>query len=301
MFQHLLVPLDGSPMAETALHRAVELAQLSRGDVTVLHLIERRPPDQVHGERHLRDSAEADRYMAGIRARFADRPGFKWHVHELAVDDVVAGIVAHIAELGVDTIVMSQHGRGGLRAWRLGRLPQQVAARGAIPLLLVKTQSGQSSIRTGSAFRRVLIPHDDVPAHAPAVDVGAELARLCGAAVHLLRVVPTRGGLTGPASVTGGMLPSATRSLLEIDERWAEDDLMRHAGDLKAAGVPVTIDVVRGDPVRKIVACAREQDSDVIVLGTHALAGTRAFWEGSAGTKICARVPASVLLVPVSG
>ena len=61
MFKHLLVPLDGSPLAEAALPAAAYLAQKLGASVTLLHVIEQDAPQEIHGERHLTDPDEAQR------------------------------------------------------------------------------------------------------------------------------------------------------------------------------------------------------------------------------------------------
>lgn len=59
MFKKLLVPLDGSPMAEAALAPAAYITQWLGADVALIHAIERDSPNKVHGEKHLTDPAEA--------------------------------------------------------------------------------------------------------------------------------------------------------------------------------------------------------------------------------------------------
>lgn len=296
MFKHLLVPLDGSQMAEIALAPAIELARHKGVSVTLLHLVERDAPTTVHGERHLRDRDSAAEYLVAVAARFPRGSSVEGHVHEVSVEDVVAGIVAHVAEVKADVVVMSQHGRGTLSTWRLGRLPQQVAARGSVPLWLVKARGTGRAVVPWAGCRSILIPHDDVPEHTPALEVGLDLARLCGAAVHLLRVVPTRRALAA-----GDLLPGTTASLLEMERLAARDDLLEHLKEIRSRGIEVTAEVVRGDPVRMVLSVGLTRKADVVVLGTHALAGTRAFWEGSVGSRICARASTTVLLVPVGG
>jgi nucleotide-binding universal stress UspA family protein len=61
MFKHILVPLDGSQLAEAALPIAESLAGVLGAKVTLIHIIEKGAPGQVHGQPHLRDSAEAAR------------------------------------------------------------------------------------------------------------------------------------------------------------------------------------------------------------------------------------------------
>ena len=58
MFEHLLVPLDGSPGAEVAVAAAAGLARRRGAAVTLLHVLERDAPGAVHGERHLQGAAE---------------------------------------------------------------------------------------------------------------------------------------------------------------------------------------------------------------------------------------------------
>ena len=53
MFKHILIPLDGSRLAETVLPAGVYLAGVLGSTVTLLHVIERDAPQEVHGERHL--------------------------------------------------------------------------------------------------------------------------------------------------------------------------------------------------------------------------------------------------------
>jgi nucleotide-binding universal stress UspA family protein len=62
MFKHILVPLDGSKLAEAALPAAVSLAQTFNAPVTLLHIIEQDAPEEVHRERHLTEAREAEAY-----------------------------------------------------------------------------------------------------------------------------------------------------------------------------------------------------------------------------------------------
>lgn len=289
MFKHLLVPLDGTARAEAALDAAIPLARRGSATVTLLHLVERRPPRSAHGERHLTTVDEAEAYLPAVAARFPPGIAVRWHVHPARVKRVDLGIAEHIRELGPDTIVMAQHGRAGWRGWLFGRVSQQVVAEGRLPVLLV---------RPGFVARTVLVPHDNVEAHNSALAAGLELAHLFGATLHFLRVVPTRATLRGTVQVAGGLLPSAAETLLDMERDEAAADLRAHLEMAAGAGVRAEARVARGDPVRVIRAYGREIAADIVVLGTHGKAGAAAFWEGSVAARICGRVPSSVLLVP---
>src|SRR5664280_859501 len=113
MFKHLLVPLDGSRMAEVSLPAAVSLARTLGAAVTLFHVIERDAPQDIHGERHLTSPEEARGYLDEVAARFfpADIP-VERHVHVGEVNDVARSIAEHVGELCPDLIVMCTHGRG---------------------------------------------------------------------------------------------------------------------------------------------------------------------------------------------
>ncbi|HYA03190.1 MAG TPA: universal stress protein, partial [Syntrophobacteria bacterium] len=129
MFKHILVPLDGSRLAEVVLPAAGYLARVLGAQVTLVHIIEQGAPASVHGERHLTRAEEAEGYLeeAARRAFSPDLP-VRRHVHTEAMENIARGIVEHQAELAPDLILMCTHGRSGLRDLLFGRIAQQVVA-----------------------------------------------------------------------------------------------------------------------------------------------------------------------------
>ena len=69
MFRHILVPLDGSRLAESALATAGWLARKLGAQLTLIHLIERNAPAIVHSERHLVSREEAIGYLEEVAPR----------------------------------------------------------------------------------------------------------------------------------------------------------------------------------------------------------------------------------------
>ena len=298
MFKHILIPLDGSTLAETVLPAGVYLAGLTGALVTLLHVIERDAPQEVHGERHLHDSGEADVYLADVAARFfPSGMRVERHVHTAEVNDVARGIALHVGELSPDLIVMCTHGSGGLRGLIFGRIAHQVVKLGTKPVLLVPPQVGEAA--HAFSCRRLLVPLDGNSAHEPGLTMAAELAKLSGAEVQLVMVVPTSGTLTGEQAATARLLPGATAALLDIAEQEAKHYLHRHLTSLQAAGLAVTAEVRRGNAVVDIIEAAEQTDADVIVMATHGKTGMDAFWSGSATPNVASRSRIPLLLVPV--
>ncbi|MGA2975873.1 MAG: universal stress protein [Spirochaetia bacterium] len=294
MFKHLLVPLDGSRMAESALPIAARLSGQAAATLTLVHVIEKNAPKAIHSERHLVTAEEASAYLAEV----AQRPVLKGlrvrtHVHEAEVRDVALSITQHSEELAPDLVVMSTHGRAGARRLIFGAIAQQVIGLGVTPVLLVQQPAELGTWRT------ILAPIDGNPAHEKGLPIAAELAAAFSCLLHLLMVTPHMGELTGSQGAASILLPGATRIKLEIDSDAAREYLAARAGELRSTGIETGTEASRGDPARAIVRTARKLSADIIVMGTHGRAGTDAFWQGSVAARVIARARAPLLLVPL--
>ena len=111
IFSRILVPLDGSRLAEAVLPAACSFAQNLDAQLLLVHVLERDPPARVHGELHLRSAGDALAYLAehAIRLR---RHGLtvEVHVHERPASDVAAALEGYTNELLADLIAMCSHG-----------------------------------------------------------------------------------------------------------------------------------------------------------------------------------------------
>src|SRR6476620_11020109 len=138
MIKRILVPLDGSPMAESVLPVAVAIAGCTSATVILLHIIEDRPPKTIHGEPHLTTIPESQRYLEELASRLLPNIHVEYHVHDVEENDVAQSVAAHAAELNVDTIVLCTHGRSGPRRVVWGSIAQQVLKRVDAPVLIVR-------------------------------------------------------------------------------------------------------------------------------------------------------------------
>jgi nucleotide-binding universal stress UspA family protein len=289
----LLVPLDGSKLAEVSLPAAALLSQKLDAQVTLIHVIEQDAPQAIHGDRHLTNEEDACRYLDQIATTRFQPDRVQSHVHTEKVQDVARSIVEHTGELAPDLIVMCAHGEGGLHDFVVGSIAQQIIGRGKTPILLI--HPGQEV----QAFAKILVALDDDPAHVGALAVAAELAQKLGSDLHLLTVVQTLGTLSGERAATGWMLPGATRAMLDMHEETLGEHLEELAVQWRKAGLKVTTEVRRGDPVQQIVADGVAARASLIVLATHGKSGMGAFWSGSVGSKVISGSTLPLLLIPV--
>ncbi|MDR7548836.1 MAG: universal stress protein [Armatimonadota bacterium] len=297
MFAHLLVPLDGSHLAESVLPAAQALAGRFRSRVTLLHVVERRPPTAVHGDRHLRSVPEAEAYLAGVAARTFDGLRTATHVHGAEAADVATLIARHAEELRADLIVLCTHGTGGARDLLYGSVAQQVLNRGGAPILLVKPGGAGRA----ATFERIVVPLDGSPPSEAALPAAESLARAFAGRLILVLVVPTLATVPTDRSPAALLLPSATTASLELEAEAAQTYLAGVAARLRAGGVAAEVQVGRGDPALEVLEAAERFDADLLVVATHGRSGMSAVWAGSVAMRIVARCRRPMLLVRAPG
>jgi nucleotide-binding universal stress UspA family protein len=298
MFKHILVPLDGSRLAEAALPVAAVFAKKLGAKVTFVHLIEKGAPGKVHGQEHLKDAESASVYLKDVSGR-ALPSGLQvdCHVHTAEVDNVAESIVEHARELGCDFIVMCSHGGGGALRMMLGSIAQKVISIGSFPVVV--THPGENGDARAFSCGALLVPFDGDVEHARALPIAKELARAFGATLHLAMVIPTFGTLSGQMTVTSRLLPGTTSRMLDMAVQSAEEDLRVQVEALRNQGLDATAHVLRGDPAGVIVEYAEQSEVDMIVLATHGRLGMDAFWEGSVANRVCSLCRVPLLLIPV--
>jgi nucleotide-binding universal stress UspA family protein len=298
MFKHILVPLDGSKLAEAAVPAAASLAQTLNAPVILLHIIEQDAPQEIHKDHHITQADEASAYLEEIAKRnFPVEIKVNTHVHTAAVKDIPRSIVEHaLTEFQPDLIVMCAHGSGGVRDLLYGSIAQQVVAQGLTPLLLIKPR-----VETPATFKleNILLPLDTGPVHDASLPITQELASAYQSRIHLLTVIPTFRTIAGETAATGNLLPATTSAMLDIDVETAEEDLLVHLAELKQAGLRVTAEVARGDPATEIVNISGKLQADMIVLTTHRKAGAAAFWARSVAPNVVRRAHVPLLLIPL--
>lgn len=147
MFQRVIVPLDGSELAERALPQAAELARLARASLHLVRVIDVSRLERYGayglaleyaalGQVVAEEEAAARQYLDEVAARLT--------AEGLTVTtEIRQGLVGRelVALAGPsDLIVMASHGRGGLARWFLGSVAEEVTRRAAGPVMLVRSQ-----------------------------------------------------------------------------------------------------------------------------------------------------------------
>ena len=297
MFSNLLVPLDGSQLAESVLPIVRKLARLMPCSVKLLHVIEKRPPSTIHGDTHLRDVEGAERYIALIADKLKGW-GLKVtsHVHTVPQGDIPRCIAEHAEELEQDLIVLCTHGSGGVKRFVFGTNAEQVLTHGRTPVVLVKADEHGRPPSFGP--KNILCLLDKTPESAPVLSACSELAKISGAGLHLLYVVPTAGTLSRRETPTCMLVPRTTRLLLDLEAEETSAMMRTEVEVLLSKEVAGSGSVERGEAVVAVAGTARDRESDMVALATRGLAGLGAFWANDLVSGISAAYDGVLLLFP---
>jgi nucleotide-binding universal stress UspA family protein len=142
MYRKILVPLDGSKVAEGVLPHAKSLAYSEGAELILLTVGANPAMDFAFSDPGLAQSAlleqeeRSKKYIAGIEDQLKSA-GFKTST-QLRVGSVAEMILEVAEELQVDVIAMSTHGRTGPARWLLGSIAERVVHNSKVPVLLIR-------------------------------------------------------------------------------------------------------------------------------------------------------------------
>lgn len=284
----ILVPLDGSDLAERAVPVAAELARRAGVELRLLHVHDPIAAEPIHVaglpviDDHMR-SLRRDHERAYLDASQRLVPGAKVSV-ALLEGPVAGAIIGHAEREGAGLIVITSHARSGFeRAW-LGSVTDQMVRLSHVPLLVVRPEPG----RVSGPFRRILVPLDGSEAAESILEHAVRLARLePEAELVLLRVVqPIASAVRMPgAPSTLSPPPEDLASHTEVES--AKEYLDGVVGRLEASGLRVRAKVeIAAVVAPAILDFARGEQADVVALATHGRSGLARLMLGSVADKL---------------
>jgi len=296
----VLVPLDGSQLAEQALPVG---AARARGTGATLHLVSVHEPmplaamspdhpmlQEVETEVH----EERLRYLESVAASARASPPTQV-VTSLVTGHPAASLCEYVETHPVDLVVMTTRGRGGLSRLWLGSVADRMLRRVAIPVLLLQPDEALQS----TEFRRVLVALDGQDAQ-PVLDA-VELLGSDANGLHctLTRVVEPTVPVLSSLAARPARLPPDWNAKQEVEAR---NYLATLAAQLGTRGWNVSWQLLIGRGVAdQVLYLADAIQADAIVVGTRGARGVERLLLGSIADKIVrgARVP--VLVAPAIG
>lgn len=284
MLKTILVPLDGSPLAERALPFARRLAHASGARLNLIRVAD-------HFEERLAGDEEAQTYLDVLFAGLAEA-GLTGETQVLASRHHPANAIVDRSHGHADLVVMATHGRSGLGRAIYGSVAEDVLRQAEVPVLMVPP-TGQPLWPTEGTLR-ILVPLDGSTFAEEILTPAVSLAKALGAELRLLRIVEPVYPLNPELTAY-----STTRAEAELAE--AQAYLESVSSKLVPAGVAMTARAVMGVPAPTLMAVAAEESVSVIAMATHGRTGLARIVIGSVATSVLRQTKVPMLLARPTG
>ena len=308
MFQHILVPLDGSTRAEQALPVAARIARATDGSMLLVQVVN-QPIDysggwaplvageiievEMDGATDYLKAVAASQILAGIETRTEVSLG-------MPAQYLIAVTEAHESDL----VVLCSHGRTGLTRWALGSVAHSLVHQSAVPVLVLRQEDVLSLSANGEQPRplRTLVPLDGSPlaeaALSPAAHLTAALAAPAQGALHLVQVVKPF-----PATAEEGVVSELNAEALQRAKGYLATVAERLQATVKDFKLAVTYSAKLGTDVASTLVSLAEHGSkgiphdesgayrgigscDLIAISTHGRGGLERWVMGSVTDRV---------------
>lgn len=303
MQTQVLIPLDGSDLAEGALPVALPLARAMAAELLLLQVVSPPPqvdpvtgwavPDVSASERRQGVLDAARDYLAGVAGRLA-KEGVRVRADVMEGDPIGAIIAYAERRPQIRLIAMASHGRSGLSRLVFGSVTEGVLHNAPAPLLVTRPSAAPAGDTPEVVYQTLLVPLDGSVFAEQALAEAEALAT----AVHGRLVLVAAVADPEPA-------PGATP--LELSRAKAHDQrvnaarvrnyLESTAQRLEASGRAVEIHLAHDRPAEAILRVAEECEADLIVMATHGRNGLERLRLGSVAQQVTQAAGRPVCLV----
>lgn len=305
MYKKILVPLDGSKLAEEVFKQAKELVVQLDLELVLLHVYE---PDQEDFTPMYQ--AYLDHSYAMIMREANAYRGIKvFHEHCTPVSgkcEAIAGCAAeeilNYAEGNdIDIILMATHGRSGIKRWLMGSVANKVLRASKVPVCLVRSGTPEEMVDSKWAARRLLVPLDGsemAEAILPHVEKLAKQRSADLVDITLIRVCESPFvTINYPESIMALTRVEYVKHMQRKLKEGCQQYLEGVENRLKDVGVNAHSEVLTGQPAQEIISYVHKGHFDLIAMCTHARSELGQLVFGSVADKVLHGVSNPIFLV----
>jgi len=294
MFERILLPLDGSEIAEIAIPYGEELARRLGSEVILYH---------THGPEHQQQQHMHQMYLDRLAETVQHniRKGMPKGTEVKVTTKVEAGeptenICNLVDKNKIDLIIMTAVSASGLEISKmLGSVTDHVCRTVPVPVMLIRPQGIERTEGKKRLINRILIPSDGSELSRLALPVGEEFAAKLKVPVTLFQmvhVVYPYGGEPAPFV--------DYEKLTEDEEKRVRTEIIELEKELREKNLTVTHSVARGtDAAHEILEAGKKVGADLVVMSTHGRSGLRRWVLGSVTEKVLRHGEIPLLLVNV--
>lgn len=288
--RRVLVPLDGTPLAEAILPDARRMAGPG-GEIVLINDAKLAPYYGIaYAEDQRRVITVTREYLHDVAKRL-EADGVAVRAFPMVVGDAATAIDEAASIFEADMVAVATHGRSPLGRLFRGSVAWKALANSPVPVLLRHIDRDELTLHVPHE-NRILVPLDGSTLAERALPLAQELAKERGAEIWLTQVVYTMATPAGK-----GVMPVSPTYYPEIEpkEREARAYLSEVAASLEGS---VHTHVLLGAPVEDLVAAAETWLVSDIVIASHGRTGLSRVILGSVADALVHRLNVPIIVVP---
>jgi nucleotide-binding universal stress UspA family protein len=293
MFKNIMLPVDGSHFSELALPLAVRVAERSNARI---HIVRVHTPSVPTPESIVSESYEdLVRDWEGDALRVALERATTSGVQatsQLLDGPIVYALQRYIEAASIDLVVMSTHGRSGIKRAVLGSVAEQCVRKTQVPILLLRPRGDDDVLpRHFVDWQRIMVPLDGTEASEAVLPQAVTFAQLTGAELVLTRAVTVPFDISITISPEG--LDDYAARMHSEAATYLHTVLLTLPADVKAKYQTIT-----GERASDaILRCAQAENADLIAMATHGRSGWARIAVGSVAETVLHKSATPVLLI----
>jgi len=299
LINHILVPLDGSTLAECVLPHVIAIAPITHARVTLVHVME--PMQTERGsqavdpvEWHLQKQ-NLEKYLEQVASQLKESGILG--VEQLILEGNPANSVVDFARNNnVDLIVLSTHGQSGLSGWNVSSVVQKILLRSYKSILLVRAYLASSAGMTKVRYKRLFVGTDCSPRSEFVLPFAISLAQFHNSQVILESVIekPRAVNRFPPSDQDTRLL----NTFLEKNYQAASHYLNQLVAQFSVKELKITTHVSTGENVISALHdLVEEANADLVMLAAHGSSGERRWPYGSVTTSFIAYGNTSLMIM----
>lgn len=294
MYKKILVPLDGSVLAQTALPLAEKIAA-RLGSRLILIYVSGSVNDGQGSEHQLYLRRMAESAQAGIQVCIDSFKTKKINVDSVILEGEAASqIVEYARKEDVGLIVMSTHGHSGITRWALGSVADRILRATEKPLVLVRAKQVSPATIASCIFEKILVTLDGSRESEAVIPYVEGLANGIEAAVVLLHMIePSYRFRAAGGFKYEGYSERKKKSMKAFYDKYLDGI----ATNLAHKGIDASYGVKFGEVAEGIINFADETAVDFIAMSTHGRSGIKRWALGSTADKVLQSGKTSLFLV----
>lgn len=302
MYTKILVPIDGSELAEAPLGYAKELATRSGAELILLHVCGPEEchcgPEECHIQPMHRVYVEHTADM--LRHRFQESEAARVEISSVILAGSPAReILRYVEENEVSLIVMATHARSGIRQWVMGSVAVKIHRCSNAPVRIVRSLRSAETAPYDWPERRILALLDGSERAEQLLPYLVDHARMSDAEVTLLRVCePPLISSDYPEAI----MPLTWEEYIKRVTSYQKEQCSLYFDDmekrLQGMGLKVKSEGLLGNAAEEITNYVTRNQFDLIALTTHARCGIGVWPIGSVADKVIHGTSSPILLVP---